>query len=92
MSHVGAGRAVPEVSDLAQVLWQVVLVLRLRRQLHVPAEGVQPHRVGPARGEELPSAQAKSGVIPNAIQSLDAEVALPPPALCRYEFSCSGSR
>lgn len=43
-------------------------------------------------GEELPSAQAKSGVIPNAIQSPDAEVALPPPALCRYEFSCSGSR
>lgn len=70
MSHVGARRAVPEVGDLAQVLRQVVLVLRLRRQLHVPAEGVQPHRVGPARGEEQPSGQAKSGVISNPIQSL----------------------
>lgn len=49
-AHVGAGRAVPEVGDLAQVLGQVILVFCLRCQLHVPAEGVQPHRVGPARG------------------------------------------
>lgn len=56
MSHVGAGRAVPQICDLTQVLRQVVLVLRLRCQLHVPAEGVQPYRVGPARGrEEQPS-------------------------------------
>lgn len=29
---------------------------------------------------------------PDPIQSLSAGVALPPPALCRYEFGCSGSR
>ena len=34
----------------------------------------------------------KSGSIPNVIQSLDAEVALPPPALCRHELIFSGSR
>lgn len=49
VSHVGAGRAVPEVGDLTQVLWQVIFMLCLRRQLHVPAERVQPHRVGPAQ-------------------------------------------
>lgn len=43
-------------------------------------------------GEEQPSAQAKSGSVPKPIQSPDAEVALPPPALCKHEFGCSGSR
>lgn len=51
-SHVSPGRAVPQVGDLAQVFGQVVLALRLRRQLHGAAEGVQPHWVGPARGQE----------------------------------------
>lgn len=36
--------------------------------------------------------QAKSSIICSPIQSPDAEVVLPPPALCRHEFVCSGSR
>lgn len=90
---MGAGRAVPEVGDLAQVLRQVILMLRLRRQLHVPAEGVQPHRVGPARGRGAAlSTRKEPSSIPNPTQSWDAEVAPPPPALCRHEIGCSESR
>lgn len=48
---MGAGGAVPQVCDLTQVLREVILVLGLRGQLQVPAEGVQPHRVGSAVGE-----------------------------------------
>lgn len=51
LAHMGTGGAVPQVCNLAQVLREVVLVLSLRRQLQVPAEGVQPHRVGSAVGE-----------------------------------------
>lgn len=52
-AHMGAGGAVPQVSDLTQVLWQVILVLSLGGQLQVPAERIQPHRVGPADGVGL---------------------------------------
>lgn len=44
------------------------------------------------RGEKQPLVQAKSGITPNPIQSPDAEVVLPPPALCSHGFGCSGSR
>lgn len=50
-SSVGAGGAAPQVSDLAQVLWQVVLMLSLGSQFQVPAERIQPHRVGPTGGK-----------------------------------------
>lgn len=49
-AHVGAGGAVPQVGYLAQVLWQVVLVLCLGGQLQVPAERIQPHGVGSEDG------------------------------------------
>ena len=52
-AHMGAGGAVPQVSDLTQVLRQVILVLSLGGQLQVPAERIQPHRVGPADGVGL---------------------------------------
>lgn len=45
---MGTRRAVPQVGDLAQVLWQVVLVVSLNRQLQVAAEWVEPNRVRPA--------------------------------------------
>lgn len=49
-SSMGAGGAVPQVCDLTQVLREVIFVLGLRSQLQVPAEGVQPHRVGSIEG------------------------------------------
>ena len=52
-AHMGAGGAVPQVSDLTQVLRQVILVLSLGSQLQVSAERIQPHRVGPADGVGL---------------------------------------
>ena len=52
-AHMGAGGAVPQVRDLTQLLWQVILVLSLGGQLQVPAERIQPHRVGPADGVGL---------------------------------------
>lgn len=45
---MGACGAVPQVSDLTQVLRQVVLVVGLGSQLQVATEWVQPHRIGPA--------------------------------------------
>lgn len=51
LAHMGACGAVPQICNLTQVLRQVILMLSLRSQLQVPAERVQPHRVGSAVGE-----------------------------------------
>lgn len=45
---MSARRAVPQVGYLAQVLRQVILVVRLSGQLQVATERVQPHRISPA--------------------------------------------
>lgn len=46
-TDVGACRAVPQVSDLTQVLRQVVLMVGLIGQLQVTTERVQPHWISP---------------------------------------------
>lgn len=51
LAHMSACGAVPQICNLTQVLRQVILMLSLRSQLQVPAERVQPHRVGSAVGE-----------------------------------------
>lgn len=50
---MSACRAVPQVSYLTQVLWQVVLMVSLGSQLQVATEWVQPHRISPAEANSI---------------------------------------
>lgn len=57
-TDVGACRAVPQVSNLTQVLRQVVLVVGLSGQLQVTTERVQPHWVSPVEAHSNASSTA----------------------------------
>ena len=50
---MSASGAVPQVSYLTQVLWQVVLMVSLGSQLQVATEWVQPHRISPAEANSI---------------------------------------